>query len=211
MIGLLQSSSKPVRDCVLRESGQMIRLGLLSQGQVDSALEIGYDKEKERNISMYGVANPSTQLMFKIGLEGLKDLNFNPNFVSMNEGRYSSGEELSTIAGGCNISALYFEKDGRSEGILTHYDPMSLTKNVDKLSDLRGKLMENPDLKKGVLITSITDNHFNSFKDLIGSYFPGIDLETVVYGRNELDANFSPAQGHLETNLFGRKNLRGVA
>jgi hypothetical protein len=206
----LEPFGYPTRNWYFEDAKKLVEQGLLTQQQVDGAWKIGQDKIDAENIKMYGTKNPTPAQIFEHGLKILKSVKFSENFVEMNDGKYSYGKELITSARGCTLSLLYFENQEeqcKRHGILTHYDPINLTKNFDKLIELRKKLTFKPDYQKGVLLTSEDDKHFRDFRNIVEVMFPRINLETIVYDGRELDVAINPAEKYWGSNLHGRKNF----
>ena len=93
----------PARKCYLKDAKELVKAGILTQEQLDNAWKIGSDKIDAKDIEMYGVKNPTTEQIFERGFRELGKLDFPKNFVSMNDGRYTSGEKLITTVAGCTL------------------------------------------------------------------------------------------------------------
>ena len=135
----------PTRNWSLAEANKLVERGLLAQEQVDDACGRYQTKIEAENVRKYGTTAPSEKqkLDFSLALlddgrEKIENIESPADFVNMYAGKYSSGDELHTSGlGGCIATLLYFENQGKREGIMTHYPPLNIDENIAKLKELQ--------------------------------------------------------------------------
>ncbi len=179
----------PTRDHSLRTAQSMITQGLLTQDQVDQACQRYETRIREENIKKYGVANPTDQRrkeeFIRFVEEKRKELEETERpkgYVGMWAGKYSFGEELRTAsAAGCIATLLYFEREGRREGIFTHYPCLHVDQNIARIEELRDENMgERHDLQRGIVLALDEGLSVKCLQTAIRALFPGIEVNTVT-------------------------------
>lgn len=207
----------PTRSGSLEEAQKLVSQGLLSQEQVNGACEKYQDRIDAKNLRKYGTANPTEKqildhalALLDKGRKRIECLEVSANFVNMYSGKYSNGDELYTSGlGGCIATLLYFECQGRKEGIMTHYPPLNIDENIQRLRELRDThLRGDHQRQRGVVLVEKSNEASRLLEIGIRAIFPEVTLETVVYDQNRVGkVSLNPSQSEWRTEQHGRNSF----
>lgn len=204
----------PTRVRSLAEAQKLVQSGQLTRKQVDDACTKYQSRIEAKNVRKYGTPNPTDEQKMSYALNfideckgKLKGISASPNFVKMNDGKYSSGEEIYTSRlGGCIVTLLYFEGKETKEGILTHYPPLDIDDNIAKLRELQEKnLRGDYQRQRGIVLVERPTEASQLLETGIKAIFPEATLETVVYDQTKVGkVSLDPSQSEWKTEQHGR-------
>lgn len=210
----LEHFGVPTRDWSLQEAQELVSQGLLSQEEVDKACKRYQAKIDDESLRKYGTTTPTKKQKLDHALNLLETLRkeienaeLPDNFVKMYSGKYSSGKELRTSGlGGCMTTLLYFESQKPSEGIMTHYPPLNVDENIQKLRELKDEHLKGHYEKgKGVILVERLNETSQILEAGLRVLFPEIVLDTVVYDQNRIGmVSLNPSQSEWRTEQHGR-------
>ncbi len=207
----------PTRNRSLQEAQKLIGQGILSREQVDGACKKYQDRIDAESLRKYGTTAPTEKqrldyalALLESGRKTIETAEVPANFVNMYSGRYSSGEELHTSGlGGCIATWLYFEDKGAREGIMTHYPPLNIDENIQRLRELKNThLKGNYQRQRGIVLVEKPNEASQFLETGIRIFFPEMTLDTIVYDQTRVGkVSFNPSQSEWRTEQHGRNTF----
>ena len=207
----------PTRDWSLQEAQKLVGQGLLSQEQVDGACKRYKDRMDAESLRKYGTATPTEKqkldyalTLLDDGRKKIENAKLPVDFVSIYSGKYSSGEELHTSGlGGCIATLLYFESQGARDGVMTHYPPLNIDENIQRLRELRDThLKRDYQRQRGVVLVERPNETSQFLETGIRAIFPEITLDTIVYDQARVGkVSLNPSQSEWRTEQHGRNTF----
>ncbi len=209
----LEHFGMPMRFRSLEKAKELVRSGRLSQEQVCRACKKYHEEVRAENIRQYGTPYPSREQkiahalnLFEKLKKELEEIETTPNLVKMYEGKYTSGDELYTNRpNGCIVTLLYFESPGIREGILTHYPPLGILDNIEKLKELKEQnLKTNYQKQRGIILIKRPTKASQLLETAIREMFPQIKLQTIMYDPDTVGTvSLNPSQREWGTAQHG--------
>jgi len=213
----LEHFGVPTRDWSLEEAQKLIEQGLLSQKQVDEASKKYQDRIGVESLRKYGTATPTEKQtldyalkLIDRGRKKIEAVEVPTNFVNMYSGKYSSGERLYTSGlGGCIATLLYFENQEARKGVMTHYPPLNIDENIQRLRELRDTHLKGDYQKqRGVVLAERPNKASQLLETGIRAIFPEITLDTIVYDQTRVGkVSLNPSKSEWQTEQHGRNSF----
>ena len=213
----LEHVGVPARDWSLQEAQRLVGQGLLSREQVDSACKKYQDRMDAESLRKYGTTTPTEKqrLDYAWALldekrKTIESIESAADFVNMYSGKYSGGEELHTSSlGGCIATLLYFESQGAREGVMTHYPPLNIDENIQRLRELRDTHLKGEHEKqKGVVLAEKRNGASQFLETGIRTIFPEITLDTIIYDQTKVGkVSLNLSQSEWRTEQHGRNSF----
>lgn len=213
----LEHFGVPTRNWSIQEAQKLVGQGLLSREQVDDACKNYQDRMDTESLRKYGTTIPTEKQKLDYALalldEGRRKIEtaeVPANFVNMWSGKYVSSDELQTSGlGGCIATLLYFESQGKREGVMTHYPPLNIEENIQRLRELSDiHLTGDYQRQRGVVLVERTNEASQLLETGIKAIFPEMTLETIVYDQTRVGkVSLNPSQSEWRTEQHGRNTF----